>query len=252
MPEFFKEFPAGYGDYMGTVSQMDAQIGRLRQLLQDRGLTTNTLLWFTSDNGGTVTSEPRGRLTPEDANGHLRQCKGSVFEGGVHVSGLLEWPERVVQNTRVPTPVSTVDLLPTLLHLLDVKSSTPDWPLDGTSLLPLLDAAAAGRTSTRPPIGVALKDQSAWIDGDMKLVLNPSAGMCGWEPPFDKMSQKERQGPFLYNITADPRENHDLSAAHPSMAASMHKELSAWLQDLERSGSEETKCAVRPTEEYVV
>jgi len=242
LPKFYAEFPEGYGDYMGTITQMDTQIGRLRQLLASKGLAEDTLLWFTSDNGGT-SGAPKTKATIPDTNGRLRQCKGSVFEGGVHVAGLLEWPGKFGANTRVPTPVSTLDLLPTLLELWKVPSSTPHWPLDGTSLLPILDAAVAGKVAQRSPIGLKFYGQQAWIDGDMKLVRYPGSGLCKWEEPY--INPRHRPDTFLFNITADPEENHELSAHQPHVAANMAAELDAWVADVKRSQEQETGCSVK-------
>ena len=85
------------GDYLGSITQMDVQVGRLRELLRSRGIAENTMLWYTSDNGPNAESQPgvvgkRDRsLNPQYAatNG-LRQCKASLYEGGIRVPGILE------------------------------------------------------------------------------------------------------------------------------------------------------------------
>ena len=87
------------GDYLGTLSQMDHQIGRLRGMLKSKGVADNTALWFTADNGphtagGGGCTGKYGRSSNQATNG-LRQCKASLFEGGIREPGILEWPAMI-------------------------------------------------------------------------------------------------------------------------------------------------------------
>jgi len=123
-------------DYYGTISAMDDVIGKIRQLLQDLGIRDNTILWFTSDNGPEIN-------TPGETNG-LRGHKLQLYEGGIRVPGIIEWPMVIKRNRVSSFPVVTNDFLPTVYDILGVKPSD-DRPLDGISILPLLQGKVSHR-----------------------------------------------------------------------------------------------------------
>lgn len=91
MPEWFHAYDNAHdrpaGDYLGTISQMDVQIGRLRKMLAAAGVANNTMLWLAADNGALIGGSDRDINA---ASNDLVQCKGSLFEGGICVAGLLE------------------------------------------------------------------------------------------------------------------------------------------------------------------
>src|SRR5690606_10659956 len=119
---------------------------RLRQWLQDRGIADQTLLWFSSDNGGKL---------PEASNGVLRGQKGTLREGGIRVPALIEWPGKI-SGMHSAIPVSMVDIFPTVLELAGVDISTVRYPLDGISLVPLIRGDMQQRST---PIGFWNYDQ---------------------------------------------------------------------------------------------
>ena len=125
---------AGGSGYYGELIGVDRSIGTLRAGLRKLGLADNTMLWFSSDNGGWL--DP----TKPDAHGtnvDLRGRKGDMWEGGIRVPGLIEWPARI-QPAVTDIPAGTVDIFPTIAELLHLKIERP-VPLDGISLLPLFD-----------------------------------------------------------------------------------------------------------------
>ncbi len=121
------------------ITAMDRAIGRLRQYLQDEGIRQDTLLWYCGDNGvpgsGRVTTPFRGQ-------------KGLVYEGGIRVPGLIEWPERIPEPRVTDVNAVTSDILPTICELVGL--SLPERPLDGISLKPLIEGEMTERPS---PIG---------------------------------------------------------------------------------------------------
>ena len=120
------------------ITAMDRSIGYLRDHLQMSGLRDNTVLWYCGDNGSPSSS---GRVeTP------LRGQKGTMYEGGIRVPGLIEWPARIAKGRLSVLNAVTSDMLPTLCDLAGV--AIPQRPLDGVSLAPLL----AGEMTQRPPI----------------------------------------------------------------------------------------------------
>ena len=119
------------------ITAMDRAIGKLRDYLKESGLRDNTLLFYCGDNG--VPSSGDGVTNP------FRAQKGSVYEGGVRVPGLIEWPAKISKGRNSDVNTVTSDLLPTLADL--VGQSLPNRPIDGISLVPLLDGDMNERPS---------------------------------------------------------------------------------------------------------
>jgi arylsulfatase A-like enzyme len=132
---------AGGSAYYGEIVGIDRTLGRPRGALRKLGIADDTPVWFCSDNGATGPGSTGGR----------RGKKGSVWEGGVRVPGLVEWPARIRKPCTTDAPAVTSDIYPTVLDLVGVKSANPVEPPDGVSLAPLFD----GQRTERPrPIGV--------------------------------------------------------------------------------------------------
>lgn len=124
----YPDQPENMQNYFGEISGIDMAVGKLRNRLKELNISEKTLLWFSSDNGGKF---------PEGNNGDLREQKGTLWEGGIRVPALIEWPGKIENKiSRVPT--STVDIFPTLLELAGLESTEPEHPIDGISLVPLL------------------------------------------------------------------------------------------------------------------
>lgn len=117
------------------ITAMDRAMGQLRESLQEAGLRDNTLLWYCGDNGtpasGVLASPLRGR-------------KGTMYEGGIRVPGIIEWPARIPNGRTTQVPTVTSDMLPTLCALAGI--APPSRPLDGINLEDLLD----GEMNRRP------------------------------------------------------------------------------------------------------
>ena len=118
------------------ITAMDRAIGKLRKKLDTEGMRQNTLLWYCGDNGtpagGIVTTPFRGQ-------------KGLMYEGGIRVPGIIEWPERIAKPRVSDVNAVTSDMLPTICEL--VGQTLPDRPLDGISLKPLIDGEMKERPS---------------------------------------------------------------------------------------------------------
>tara|TARA_Y100001972_G_scaffold126535_1_gene180555 strand:+ start:4219 stop:5682 length:1464 start_codon:yes stop_codon:yes gene_type:complete len=197
--------------YYGCITAMDEQIGRLLTTLEELGADENTLIFYTSDNG------PEGAKRIARTQGStkgLRGRKRSLYEGGVRVPGIMYWPERITQSSKVDLPVSTSDYYPTILDILDIEM--PNQPMvDGISLVPLLE----GKMDTRPtPIGFQFKDQLSWVEGKYKL-YSPDQGES-WE---------------LYDIEADPGETLDISMENETIVSRLRSDLLQWVESCEKS-----------------
>ncbi|MEP2777464.1 MAG: sulfatase-like hydrolase/transferase [Luteolibacter sp.] len=203
-PEYAAMYPGHTSfekNYYGCITAMDEQVGRLREALEKAGVADNTMLWFGSDNG------PEGSAKSPGTAAHFRGRKRSLYEGGVRVSGILDWPARVNAGSVTEFPAVTSDYLPTIMDALGVELDD-DRPRDGISLLPVLDGKQTERTK---PIGFQSQKQVAWTTQQYKLYSNN--GGKKWE---------------LYDLLADPSEKKDIAAAHPELVQTMCKELAQW------------------------
>ena len=204
----------------GSIYAMDRAIGRIRTELRDLGIEDNTILWFTSDNGAALTQNGNNGSV-----GHLRGAKVSLFEGGIRVPGVIEWPATISAGSQTDMPAVTSDILPTLLDILNAQHPAADRPLDGISLLP----AMAGQQSVRnAPIGFESRGQLAFIDDRYKLYHDVS-GVGDNQTPGNNF-------PFsLYDIIADPSETNDLSATLPDVVSQLSGEFDEWRESVRRS-----------------
>ena len=188
-------------NYYGCVTALDRAVGKLRTRLRDHGIADNTLVAFCSDNG------PEGNDKAPGRQGQFKGRKRSLYEGGVRVPGLLEWPAKIKPGTSSNVATCTVDYFPTILDIVGVDMPD-DRPLDGVSLVPLLE----GSMETRPrPLGFHIRGQAAWHDGDWKAYCS-KVNSSDWE---------------LYNLKDDPGENNNQAATESTKLETM---IAAWKQ----------------------
>ena len=162
----------------------------------------NTLVWFCSDNGGLP------EITPDTVGG-LRGNKGTIYEGGLRVPAVIEWPSRIEQPRIVEYPASVLDILPTILDLLDIPYPIASRPLDGISLVPVIDGRVTRREA---PIKFRYSGDLALVDNEYKLLRNRAS-----------------KGQFqLFDLVNDKAETRDISDVHPEVAARLRKELLDW------------------------
>ena len=211
--ERYAQYDTYAKNYYGCVTALDEQAGRLRRSLQELGIADNTLVWFGSDNG----PEGKAGSAPGSA-GPFRGRKRSLYEGGIRVPGIVEWPGQIKAGSVTDVPAVTSDYLPTILDMLGI-APVDDRPLDGTSLLPLLQ----GRMQTRPtPIGFQSHNQMALVTERYKL-YSSNAGKT-WE---------------LYDLVHDPSEKVDISGQHGETVESLRRQLEAWRESCARSDREQ-------------
>ena len=210
---------AGGSPYYGEMLGVDRAMGTLRAGLRQLGIADNTMLWFNSDNGAWI--DDKAAPDTYGSNGTLRGCKGQLWEGGIRVPGIIEWPARIQQPAATSVPVVTSDIYPTLVDLLHLTVPNQNLPLDGISLLPLID----GPMKDRPkPIGF-------WHHGETSLADGPAA----WTDNRYKLHKLPGNKYELYDIPADPAEKSDIAAGHPKIVSRMKAELEAWQQSVLRS-----------------
>jgi arylsulfatase A-like enzyme len=179
----------------------------------------NTLLWYCSDNGGAAGPK---------STGNLRGSKGTLWEGGLRVPGIVEWPARIPQPFVSQMPCSTSDIYPTVLEATGAVAQNQIQPLDGISLLPLFDR----KTETRPePIAFwanarGPQSHAALLDWPYKLHTDPGAG----RRRRGEVGDASLPPVLLYDVSQDPKETTDLAAREPERVAKMTAALAARLE----------------------
>jgi len=184
--------------YAGMLRAIDRSVGRVMAALKEHGIDDNTLVIFTSDNGGA------NYIGMPDINKPYRGWKLSFFEGGTHVPFIMRWPEQLTPGTTFEHPISHLDIMPTALSAAQTEAQAA--LIDGVDLLPYLTGKKRG----------APRDTLVWRSGQYQAILSK-----GW-----KMHRSERpEQTRLYDVTQDPTEQNDVSAKYPQKIA----ELSALL-----------------------
>ncbi len=225
-PELEAHYPAWNGTshgrqenptYAAMLESLDQSVGRILDTLERRGLTSKTIVVFTSDNGGLATSE--GPSTPATINAPLREGKGWLYEGGIRVPLIVSWPGHITPGVE-SSPACSIDVLPTLRALAGINGSSSE---DGTSLDRLL---------TR---GEPLAARSLYWH-------YPHYSPQGGRPGGAIRSGKWKLIDFfetgrleLFDLERDPGESTNLAQKEPQQTQELAKELRAWRQGLNAS-----------------
>jgi arylsulfatase A-like enzyme len=226
VPESYKapyaNFPEPRRTYAGMVAAMDEAVGQIIAALDEKKLRQNTLILFSSDNGG---PQP-GKVT---SNGPLRAGKGTLYEGGVRVCAFATWEGHIKAGSAVNEPMHMVDWYPTLLKLAGA-SLAQKLPLDGLDIWPTITKGAPSPheqilLNTEPTRG-------AIRVGDWKLVLNGDRGNSEAEEALEatasqrKNSRGQAQATEtveLFNLADDPDEKNNLAAGQVEKVKQLRK-----------------------------
>jgi arylsulfatase A-like enzyme len=223
--EPFKHLPENFQHHHGELVALDRSIGTLRKGLRDLGIADHTLVWYCSDNGGLPAFSPL-------AVGGLRGHKTTIWEGGLRVPGIIEWPG-VIKKSRVSKhPAGVVDMFPTVLDILGMDISPMLRPNDGMSILHLIN----GDTSeVRPkPLGFHSDGRAAIVDNDYKLVVENIDG-----------------GVFqLFDLILDPKESKNILYEKPDVASDMIQKFVTFDASVQASirGEDYPEGHVNPTQ----
>ena len=188
--------------YAGLVYGMDCNIGRVFQTLEKTGQLDNTMVWFLSDNGGTV---------KQASNYPLAAIKGTKFEGGHRVPFLLYWKDYVKAGQVYDPMVSALDIYPTCVKAAGGSLDQPR-PIDGVDLIPYLSGKAGGVPHEQ--LYWRKLECAAMRDGQWKLIR-----VAGLED-------------HLFNLATDIGEHRDQAKAHPERLERMQRMLKAWEADI--------------------
>jgi len=205
--------------YAAMVHSLDENVGRLLAALDERKLADDTIVVFTSDNGGFVNPYEGETVT----NNHpLRSGKGSLYEGGIRVPMAIRWPGVTSPGATCSEPVLSTDLHPTLVEMAGLEPSiSPTDGLDGMSLVPLLENPTA--TFDRealyfhyPHYYATTTPASAVRTRDWKLIEYQEDGHLE-----------------LYNLADDLSETNDLAGSMPDRAARLRGQLDSWRTEVD-------------------
>ncbi|MBL9123115.1 MAG: sulfatase-like hydrolase/transferase, partial [Planctomycetaceae bacterium] len=213
--------------YAAMIASVDESVGRILQTLDELGLAENTVVVFTSDNGGVggYLAEGIQRTNAVTDNAPLRSGKGSLYEGGTRVPLIVRWPGKVAPGSECRQPTIHVDFYPTLLEIAGAES--PRHVLDGESLVALLQKPAQ-------PL------QRAAIFQHFPGYLGAPAGMWRTTPvttiqqgDWKLMEFLEDGSLELYNLQEDIGEAKNLATTQPEKARELHQRMTAWRQEIQ-------------------
>jgi len=204
--KMYSQYSEDQQHYYGCITALDEQVGRLRSELRGLGIADNTMVWFCSDNGPEGKDGKSGRS--RGSAGPFRGRKRSLLEGGVRVPGLLEWPAHIKTGRMTDIPCSTLDYFPTVMDTLGFKMKGQPEPVDGVSLLPLIEGKMTERSM---PIGFESRNQVSLTGNRYKIY-----------------SKDKGKTYMLFDLLEDPGENKDLAAEKPQVLESMKTALAKW------------------------
>tara|TARA_B110000046_G_scaffold99609_1_gene107102 strand:- start:184 stop:1590 length:1407 start_codon:yes stop_codon:yes gene_type:complete len=197
----FKDLDIESQNHYGELVAFDRNLGKFRKLIREKGLSENTIIWFCSDNGGLKGIYP-------STVGGLRGNKGSVWEGGIRVPAIIEWPS-MIKHKVTDFPASTMDIFPTIADIIGLSKSEMIFPIDGISLLPLFNSNVDKREVHIP---FRFNNTGALIDNDFKLVAT---------------SLNEMQFE-LYDLEIDPKESNNIATANPHLFEKLKDKYLEW------------------------
>jgi arylsulfatase A-like enzyme len=199
--------------YAAMVEEMDTAVGMVLDKLEELDLTENTIVVFTSDNGGLATAE--GRPT---SNMPLRAGKGWMYEGGIRVPTIIRWPDVTKAGDESDTPISSIDYFPTLVEATGAAAKA-EGRIDGVSLVPLLRREK-------------LADRALYWDYPHYGNQGGAPGSAIREVNWKLIEWREDGALELYDLEKDPSEKNDLSEAQPETTNRLHGKLVEWRKEV--------------------
>ena len=245
----YADAPENKRDFYGEITGLDRAVGKLRASLREMDVAENTLFWYCSDNGGL----PKLAVTGGRGN------KGDIYEGGLRVPAIIEWPARITEPRVTNECCVTSDIYPTLVEITGAAVAHQP-PLDGISLAPIIhgggrvwlrsigfwDYPAKGiSTPSAEWMGELLEAQNAGHDPghperlrldaaeiNDKLPPDSREGHAAWNAWPWKLHRIEKEGKpvrfELYNLQLDPMEEHNCLEREPEIAEALRAQLGAW------------------------
>ena len=248
----YDDQPEKTQDFLGEITGMDRAFGKLRSGLEEMGIRDNTILWYCSDNGA---------LPKIGSTGGRRGDKGDVYEGGLLVPAILEWPAKIPQPRTTQMRCNTYDIYPTVMEIIGAKIAG-QAPLDGVSLVPLIDGKSEERSAPMGFWDYVAKGISTPSDQWMAELL--TAQQAGQDLPPHESSlnaavlpepayststfpghaalidghwklhriEDNKSGEVvweLYDLAKDDKEETDVLAKHVERVETMKTQINGWL-----------------------
>lgn len=198
--------------YAAMIAALDRAVGRIDAALDDAGIRDETLLVFTSDNGGLHVPEVGD--PPPTFNAPSRAGKGFLYDGGLRVPLIVRWPGGVDRGRIVDEPVSTGDVAPTICRLAGVDAPTEGDFHDLTAVL-------------APPVPPQAPREFFWHQPHYTNQGGRPAGAIR-RGPWKLVEHFEDGRLELFDVDADPGESHDVAAAEPALVAELRGRLEGW------------------------
>ena len=225
-PEYramYSDFSEDEQHYFGCVTAMDEQIGRLNQELATLGVRKNTMHWFCSDNG----PEGQDGLTGRDrgSTAGLRGRKRSLFNGGIAVPALLEWPEYTQPGQVVKMPCSTLDYFPTITETVGF-AMPDDRPIDGISLMPLLQSKMIARPQPIP---------YRFLESREAMFGSPTIAMIDNRYKYLTNFSGDRTEDLCFDLLEDPYETNNVLHEQQAFSDDMRQQLARFLDSCRHS-----------------
>ncbi|MBI3680589.1 MAG: sulfatase-like hydrolase/transferase [Acidobacteria bacterium] len=217
--------------YGAMIAAVDDGVGRIRRALMQHGLLEDTLIFFVADNG--ATTEARAGLNQKPAtagdNSPYRGFKFSLFDGGMHVPGIMSWPGKIPAGQVIPEVAMTMDITATI-SMAAGAAPPAGYRLDGSDILPV---AMGKARSPHQAIFWEQGKQYAVRKGNWKLVIN---GILYDRSPEGRKPLEGEDAVFLSDLDADPAESINLRRKHPAVVDELTTLLDGWRKEV-RSGS---------------
>jgi arylsulfatase A-like enzyme len=187
--------------YSAMIRALDRSVARVVQAVENNGLTDNTVIIFTSDNGGA------GYIDLKNINKPYRGWKLTHFEGGIHVPFMAKWPGEIAPGTRMSAPIHHFDLFSTIALAAGAEEFIPDdRKIDGVDLMPFI----------RDQIQGVPHKTLFWRQGSLQSVLHE-----GWKLINTHLADKNKQKQWLFDLSLDPNEKTNLVDTYPIKVAEL-------------------------------
>ncbi len=207
--------------YAATIEALDESIGQLLQAVEASPQANNTIVIFTSDNGGLHV--PELHPDPVTHNGPFRAGKGYLYEGGLRIPLIVRWPKEIAPNQRLDAPVSLMDIMPSLLESAGIEVARSVGPVDGVSQL----TTWKSKTNEQTPPNTNSERSFYWHFPHYTNQGSKPAGAVR-KGKWKWIEDYENQSGELFDLEQDPSEANNLAKENPQIAQSMHQALENW------------------------
>ena len=228
--EFHGKSKAGYyGDFM---IETDAMVGKVVAALEKQGLTENTIVIFTADNGAENLGFQRLKEFDHWSSGEFRGLKRDIYEGGHRVPFIVSWPGKIKAGSRSKEVVSQVDLAATFAEITGYHLNNNE-AIDSYNMLPVLTGKDYPKPLRTATVQNTAKDKYALRQADW-VFMNTSSGAAQREQKeylehFGLKSYPKQTPGLLFNLTTDPRQSKNLYQQQPEKVAAMSQLLRRYL-----------------------